>query len=425
MPKPRTLSLLTLVLLACDPEPDDAPAPEEAAGVEPPAPSPAASTTTASARAPTSGAPGEARVMPDAERAFAKAREIIAKDYVDPAIDEQALYTGAVEGMVARLGQLPNHPINELLSPRELAELLHGTGGTIVGIGVAIEQVADIVVVREVIAGGPAAKAGLQRGDRLLAIDGERVRGRPLVEIVDRIRGAAGTEVDLFVQRDTEEWHEKLVRATVAIQNVESKLLGAGRGYLRLRGFADTTPAELDAAIAALQAGGAQALVLDLRHCPGGVLEAALAITGAFLGDGEAIVTTSGRDGAGKTRTAVGDGRWRALPLVVLIGPETASGAEILADALAAHKRATLLGQPTLGKGTVESVHELGNGWALKLSTGRFVGASGEPLQGRGVRPQVPVPLAEDAKPAPLEAVSADTDAALALALTWLESRAR
>lgn len=420
MLKIRTVSLLTLTILACDPEPDEAPAAEEAV-----APVMTASAGGSAGKAVADRQAPRSEAMPDAEQAFKKARELILKSYVDPAIDEQALYTGAIEGMVARLGSLPEHPINELLSPRELAELMHGTGGTIVGIGVKIEQIADVVVVRDVIAGGPAEKAGLQRGDRLLAIDGESNKGRPLVEIVDRIRGKAGTEVDLFVQRDTEEWHEKLVRSTIAIPNVESKLLADGLGYLRLRGFAETTPAEFDAALAELQKAGAKAVVLDLRHCPGGLLETALTITGSLLADGQTIVTTSGRDEAPQTRAASGDGRWRALPLVALIGPETASGAEILADALAAHGRATLIGAPTLGKGTVESIHELGNGWALKISTGRFIGASGEPLPGRGVRPQVPVPIAKGEEPAALEAVSPESDAALALARTWLESQLR
>ncbi|MDC0675757.1 S41 family peptidase [Nannocystis radixulma] len=414
----RKFSLLTLALFACDPEPDDAPATEEAARVEAPALAAAAATT------PTKPTPPRAEAMPDAEKAFTKARRLIAEHYVDPALDEGSLYTGAVEGMLARLGQHPSgHPINELLSPRELEELIHGTGGTVVGIGVMIEQVADIVVVRGVISGSPAARSGLRRGDRILEIDGVRAQGKPLVEIVDLIRGAAGTGVDLFVQRDTEEWHEKLVRATVAIENVESKLIGDKLGYLRLRGFAETTPAEFDAAVAALQTAGAQALVLDLRWCPGGVLDAAVAVTGSLLRDGQAIVTTTGRDEPAKVAAATGDGRWHALPLVALIGPETASGAEILVDALAAHKRATLIGSPTFGKGTVESIHELDNGWAIKISSGRFVGAGGEPLPGRGVKPNVPVPVAADAQPDPLEAVPAEADAALATAMTWLEEQ--
>ncbi|PCC68981.1 carboxyl-terminal processing protease [Nannocystis exedens] len=416
----RPLSLLTLALFACDPATDDvAEAPEEAnveapALAEAPAPPPA--------EAPHKP---QTEAMPDAEQAFAKARQLIAEHYVDATIDAGALYTGAVEGMLARLGPPTPHPINELLTPRQLAELLHGTGGTIVGVGVMIEQIAGVLVIRDVVPGGPAATAGLQRGDRILEIDGAAIKGKPMVEIVDQIRGPAGTGIDLFVQRDTEEWHEKLVRQTVAIPNVESKLLGDKVGYLRLRGFAETTPAEFDAGVEALQTQGAEALVLDLRACPGGLLAAAIAVTGSLLRDGQAIVTTTMRGEPAKAAAAQGDGRWKDLPLAALIGPETASGAEILADALAAHKRATLIGAPTFGKGTVESIHELGNGWAIKLSAGRFVGAGGEPLPGRGVKPHLPVPVAAEAQPDPLEAVPSEADAALAVARTWLEDQVK
>ncbi|WAS95997.1 S41 family peptidase [Nannocystis punicea] len=417
----KTLSLLTLALFACDPATDDAAAANEEANVDVPVLAEAPTSAPAEAKTP---AKHRTEAMPDAEKAFARARQLIAEHYVDTSIEPAVLYTGAVEGMLARLGQPAAYPINELMSPRELSELLHDTGGTIVGVGVMIEQVAGILVIRDVISGGPAATAGLQRGDRILEIDGVRVKGKPMVEIVDKIRGVAGTGVDMFVQRDTEEWHEKLVRQTVAISNVESKLLGDKLGYLRLRGFAETTPAEFDAAVAALQTQGAEALVLDLRACPGGLLDAAIAVTGSLLRDGQAIVTTTGRDEPGKAAVAKGDGRWKDLPLVALIGPDTASGAEILADALATHKRATLIGAPTFGKGTIESIHELGNGWAIKLSTGRFVGAGGEPLPGRGVKPHLPVPVAADAQPDPLEAVPAEADAALAVAKTWLEDQA-
>lgn len=415
----KSISLLTLALFACDPDVDVDEAPEGASAAAPALAATAPATTT---KAP---APARTEAMPDAEKAFVKARELIAEHYVDPAIGAGELYTGAVEGMLARLGPPGGHPVNELLDPRGLAELVSGTGGTIVGIGVMIEQVAGVVVVKQVISGGPAAKAGLRGGDRILEIDGVRAQGRPLVEIVDQIRGAAGTGLDLFVQRDTEEWHEKLVRATVAIENVEAKKIGDALGYVRLRGFAETTPAEFDAAVASLQEAGAKALVLDLRACPGGVLDAAIAVTGSLLRDGQAIVTTTGRDEPPKVATARGDGRWHALPLVALIGPGTASGAEILADALTAHERATLIGQSTFGKGTVESIHELGNGWAIKLSSGRFVGAGGEPLPGRGVTPDVPVPVAADAQPDPLEAVPGEDDAALAIARTWLKDQVR
>ena len=416
MHRPLILALLTT--LACDPDAAD----ERDVIDDPAAPH------RSGAAAPV-GRPdrpghdlGDPPGMPDAQRAFDRALELIGEHYVDPQVDRDVLYTGALEGALARLIQLDGHPVNELLSPRALTELLHGTAGTIVGVGIVIEHVADVVVVRDVIADGPAARGGLQRGDRILGIDGERLTGRKLVEIVDKIRGPAGTDVALFVQRDVEEWQLKLTRATVAIDNVESRLLDDGVGYVRLRGFAETTAAELAAAIAALQAAGMRALIVDLRDCPGGLLDSAVTVAGRFLARGQAIATVVGREGAEARHVAEADGPWRELPLVALIGPATASGAEIVADALATHGRGTLIGETTLGKGTVENIHELGNGWALKLSTGRFLGASGQALQGKGVRPHLPATAGDEKTRADqaIDAVVDGQDAALSVARSWL-----
>ncbi|MCA9661887.1 MAG: PDZ domain-containing protein [Myxococcales bacterium] len=367
--------------------------------------------------------------MPGAEKAFFQALDIIGERYVDP-VDREALFTGALEGVMGRLIQIDGHPINVLLSPEELDELLSGTKGTIVGVGVMIEFVADVLVVRDVIPGGAAAAAGLQRGDRILGIDGDRVAGMDLHEVVGRIRGPAGSEVVLFVQRDTEEWDQKLTRDVVTIRNVEAKMLDPekGLGYLRLRGFAETTADELDAALEELAGAGMKRLVIDVRHCPGGLLDAAVTITSRFLRDGDAVVAIADRHKGDKELRAEGDGRWRELPMAVLVGPKTASSAEILADALATHAGATLIGAPSMGKGSVESIHELDNGWALKLSSGRFVGASGELRLGHGVRPHLPVSLGEDhghSKPAALDDVGAGDDVALELARSWLSGERR
>jgi carboxyl-terminal processing protease len=414
----RPLLLTLLTILACDPDvTDERDLADDLAGAPESTPIRAAAPAKPDPRAAHGFADPPA--MPDAQQAFDRALALITKHYVDPKIDRDTLYTGALEGMLARLYQVEGHPVNELLSPRALAELMHGTEGTLVGVGIVIEHVADVVVVRDVIPDGPAATGGLQRGDRILGIDGERLHGRTMVEIVDKIRGPAGSEVELFVQRDVEEWQLKLTRATIAIQNVESRLLDDGVGYLRLRGFAATTPAELDAAIAALQAGGMRSLIVDLRDCPGGLLDSAITVTGRFLARGQAIVTVVDRERGEKRHVAETDGPWRELPLVALIGPATASSAEILADALATHQRGTLIGEVTLGKGTVEGIHELGNGWALKLSTGRFLGASGQALQGRGVRPHLPARIGDE-PPRPIDAIADDGDAALTVARSWL-----
>lgn len=415
MTMPRTLLLTLAATLACDHEPDEpvaqivSAAPLELAAA--PANAPKSHHPKLAAREPS-------QVMPGGRQAFDRAIELIAARYVDRDLDLDALYTGALEGALARLYQVEGHPVNVLMGPQELSELMNGTKGSIVGIGVEISHLADVVVVNHALADGPAAKAGLGPGDRILGIDGVSVKGLALADVVGKIRGEAGTTVDLFIQRDTDEWHEKLVRATIPIPNVESRMLGAGLAYLRLRGFAETTPAELDAALNALKKDSMRALILDLRQCPGGLVDAAIASTGRFLGKGQAITTIEDREDGRRTFEAQEDGAWRDLPIAALIGPDTASGAEILAEALSFHGRATLIGEPTLGKGSVEGIHELGNGWSIKLSSGRFLDAAGESMQGRGVRPHLPIPVDRD------DGADRD-DPALAVAKTWLQEHVK
>lgn len=359
----------------------------------------------------------DVETMPNARAVFAETIKMIEDKYVDSAVDLDAIYTGATIGALARLYQVGDHPVNTLMSPRELDELTTGTVGAIVGIGVEITNTTGVVTIVHAIPGGPAEKAGLKPGDRILGIGEERLQGLSLAAVVDKIRGAAGTEVDLFVQRDTEEWHQALTRASVALQNVVTRTLDGDIGHLELRGFAENTPAELDAAIADLQAKGMRSLILDLRDCPGGVFDAAITVTGRFLGKGQTIAGIRERTGETRQFTTEVDGPHvdKKLQLAVLVGPHTASGAEILADALQTHQRAIVIGQPTLGKDSVEHVHKLSNGWGLKLSSARLLAANGQPRAGKGVQPTLPVPAAET--------TDDDADAALSVARAWLRER--
>ena len=219
---------------------------------------------------------GDARVMPGAKEAFEQVRTLVQSKYVEGPLPEDVLWSGATEGMLARLVQLPEHPVNALLDPRELAELEAGTKGSIVGVGVAIEMVADVVVIREVIPGSPAAKAELQGGDRILGVDGTRLRGMSLMQVVDRIRGDAGSEVSLFVQRDTEEWNEALERGAVKFETVKAELLEGGVGLLKITSFAKQTAEEARAHLETMSEQGMTSLVLDFRNCPGGLLDTAI-----------------------------------------------------------------------------------------------------------------------------------------------------
>lgn len=364
-----------------------------------------------------------APVMPGAKAAFMQLTELLDKEYVDGPLSEDELWTGAMEGVLHRLVQLEGHPINELLPPQKLEELLIGTKGKLVGVGIMIERVAEVVVVRDVIADSPAQKAGLQPGDRILGIDGERIGALDLPAIVDRIRGEDGTTVDLFVQRDTEEWTETITRGQVQVASVQAIMLDDSLGYLQIGSFGANTAAEVDARLAELQQAGMKALVLDLRGCPGGLLDASLLVAERFLPPGSDVLVVEGRDGTQETHTTKEEHPWQALPLTVLIGKHTASGAEILADALHHHGRATLVGERTMGKHTVEAIHELGEGWAVKVSIRRFRSASGEARQGVGVAPQIRIPQTEGAHGVPIAEVPSRDDPALDAARELLEAQ--
>jgi carboxyl-terminal processing protease len=382
---------------------------------------PDAAPTAAPSRSPSPSRVAPATVMPDSERAFAQVVELISSDYMAADIDREALYTGAIEGMLARLYQAKDTPVNTLLSPRELRQIQSSNTGSIGGVGIAMEPEGGVFVIRRILDNTPAQRSRLQPGDRILGVGAERVRDRPLDEVVDLIRGEPGTLVELFVQRDTEEWYERIERATVTLRNVEGRTVAPGIGLVRLLSFVETTPADLDRELDALAGDGQKALILDLRYCPGGLLDVGEAVVERFLERGQRVVTRVDRDGRRHVRTAAADGRWRRWPLAVLIGPRTASSAELFAEALAVHRGAVTIGQATLGKKSAETIHALDNGWALKLSDSRLIGARGDDAPG-GLEPMLPVPLRDDDNPPPLD-TPLSQDTALRVATEWLKSR--
>ncbi len=331
-------------------------------------------------------------VMPEAKATFEQVLALIEEQYIEGPLGDDAIWSGATEGVLSRLVQLEGHPVNTLLSPEELGELEAGTKGSIVGVGVAIEKVADVVVVRDVIPGSPAAGANLKAGDRILGVDGERLRGMELVDIVHRIRGEAGSKIELFVQRDTEEWTETVERGTVEFASVEGQLLDGGVGLLKVRSFSAKTSEEARAHLEALSDGGMTSLVLDLRECPGGLLETAVETAGLLVPEGKPIVVIEHREKEDDVRVSNTQTPWQGLPTVTLVGRHTASGAEILAEALTANDRTVVLGEETIGKGTVESIHELQNGWALKLSVSRFHAPDSDRAVGEGIEPDIVIP---------------------------------
>ncbi|HWB75897.1 MAG TPA: S41 family peptidase, partial [Nannocystaceae bacterium] len=252
---------------------------------------------------------------------------------------------------------------------------------------------------------------------RVPAADGERVAAIDLPTVVGKIRGAKGTKVDLFVQRDTEEWTVPVVRDDIEVPSVEARMLD-GVGYVRIGAMAKGTPEHLDAALAGLDR--PRALVIDLRGCPGGWFDAANEALERFVPAGAELVRVRDREGKEEPIVARKAGAWAGTPMVVIIGEHTASGGEIIASALREHGNATLVGAPTIGKTTIEAIHKLSNGWALKLSEKRFVLADGS----KGVvRPDVPITAPEQARTPTMDAIDPSADPQLATALQLLRGR--
>ncbi len=314
----------------------------------------------------------------------------IENSYVDP-VDEDRLIDGAIRGMVGTLD-----PHSSYLNAEEYALLESDTTGQFGGVGVEIDARGDYLTVIAPIEGSPAARAGVRAGDEILSIDGRDARGLDVDEAVRRMRGAPGTHVRVVIQRRgvTEPIRLDLAREVVHVSSVEAHPLEDGIGYINLKSFQERSSDEMDQAMDRLTraAGGRlRGLVLDLRNDPGGLLDESVLIADEFLTDG-VIVSTRGRDGGAQDEArAHAAGTRPNFPIVVLVNEYTASAAEILAGALQDHHRALLVGTRTFGKGSVQTVIDLPDGGALKLTIARYFTPSGRSIQAQGIAPDVQV----------------------------------
>ncbi len=343
----------------------------------------------------------------------------IRADYVDDK-DDHELMASAVRGMVSDLD-----PHSEFMDVDEFEDLRIATEGNYSGIGIEVTLDSGAVIVISPIDGSPAARAGIHPGDRILAIDGHAIASEVLADSVELIRGAPGTVVHLSIGRRPAPvpLEFAIERAVVSVHSVRHAMLEPGYGYLRISQFSDTTGPDTGRALRALQAqagGRLRGLVLDLRNNPGGVLDAAVEVSDAFLDHG-LIVSAEGRSAESRFRMEAGTGDLtRGAPIAVLVNEGSASAAEIVAGALHDNGRAALLGHKTFGKGSVQTVLPLAHGQALKLTTSRYFTPSGVSIQGRGIQPDVELPAVEVAAGDATGVPGRDADVLAAIA--WLKS---
>lgn len=334
-------------------------------------------------------------------RLLAEVIERVKRDYVDR-VDDHDLIAAAIRGMIADLD-----PHSAFLAPAEFQDIRISTSGRYSGIGIDVGVQDGQVVVVAPIDGSPALRAGIRAGDIILSVDGLPVDATDLEETIGRMRGPEGTPVALVIRRDGlgDPLVIELDRGQIEVQSVRAELLEAGDGYVRISHFTDATAQDLRSALVDLerQAGRPLAgLVLDLRNNPGGVLDSAIAVADAFLDRG-LIVSAEGRmpDARFRVNATPGD-VLHGAPLAVLVNKGSASASEIVAGALKDHRRATIIGTPTFGKGSVQTIIPLSEGHAIKLTTSRYYTPSGMSIHARGVAPDVVVERGPDGEDAQL-----------------------
>jgi carboxyl-terminal processing protease len=338
---------------------------------------------------------------------FSYVMEKVRKDYVDgQKLKYQDLVYAALKGMISTLD-----PHSEFMEPEKYKELQNDTQGAFGGLGIVIAMKDNYITVIAPMEDSPGFRAGILSGDRIVKIDGKSTEKLSLPDAVKYLRGEPGTDVQITVFRPSSNTMKdyKLTRAVINIdmvKDINGKKefpLGDNKiGYVRLVQFGEKTSADLEAALKKLNKQGMQALILDLRWNPGGLLEQAVDVCEKFLPRGELVVTTEGRNPSqNSTRRAMGRGdELHNMPMVVLVNLGSASASEIVAGCLQDLKRAIVLGEKTFGKGSVQSIIPLAplpDGVpALRLTTAKYYTPSHKVIHEEGITPDILVPMSEE-----------------------------
>lgn len=339
-------------------------------------------------------------------RAFTDVFGKIKSDYVEP-VSDKALIDSAINGMLSGLD-----PHSAYLDADAFKDLQVGTRGEFGGLGIEVTMEDGFVKVVSPIEDTPAYRAGLKTGDLIIKLGDTPVKGMSLTEAVKRMRGKPDTRITLTILRkgEAKPLVVTLTRAVIQIKSIKYQLLEPGYGYVRITQFQEHTGRDLARAIETLykkNKGALKGLVLDLRNDPGGLLNAAVGVSTAFLKPDALVVYTDGRAPDSKMRFIANKEDYlrgaesdylahlppqvKTVPMIVLVNGGTASASEIVSGALQDHKRAVIMGTRTFGKGSVQTILPLGNGTAIKLTTARYYTPSGRSIQAKGITPDITV----------------------------------
>ncbi|TAK05987.1 S41 family peptidase [bacterium] len=319
--------------------------------------------------------------------AFTNILAIVKKNYVDE-VNTKELITGAINGMLNSMD-----PHSAYLTPDLYKELQMDTQGRFGGLGIEITIRDGVLTVVSPIEDTPAFKAGIKAGDQILKIEDEFTKDMSIMQAVKKMRGPKGTKINLSIKREggTDLLNFTIVRDTVRVQSVRSRVLEEGYGYIRLAQFQERTDRDLQKALEKLSSekGGIKGLVLDLRNNPGGLLTQAVRVADLFLDSGMIVYTEGRLESQRQKYFARKEGSWTEFPMVVLVNGGSASASEIVAGALQDHKRAVILGTKTFGKGSVQTILPLDDNSALRLTTARYYTPKGRSIQAMGIVPDI------------------------------------
>ena len=326
---------------------------------------------------------------------FSEVLETIKKEYVDE-VDQAEVMDSAINGVLQSLD-----PYSAYMSPRSFKGMQTDTKGEFGGLGIEIGMESGVVKVIAPIDDTPASNAGIKSGDYIVKINDEQVQGKSLTEAVELMRGPVGSEINLTIRRRNVKkvLNFKIKRAIIEVKSVVARIIGERKkiGYLRLKSFNQNSNEQLSKYINGFEKNNKlNGYILDLRNNPGGLLTQAISITDFFLDKGE-IVSTKGRRISETRRffSKKGDGI-SGKPLIIIINNGSASASEIVSGALKDHKRAIILGEPTYGKGSVQSIIPLKNGGGIRLTISKYYLPSGKSISEVGVLPDIFVEEAGD-----------------------------
>jgi carboxyl-terminal processing protease len=332
--------------------------------------------------------------------------------------DGDALIRGAIDGMLEEL----DDPYARYFPAGDFDEFSASLDGTFSGVGLLLEDTPEGPVIVSVFEGTPAARAGIEEGERIVSVNGENVRDEPLENIASKVKGEAGTRVRLGLDGGGDGAREvEVTRAEFEVPVLTTEMLDGDIGYIDLRQFVEGAGTQVREATTSLVDERASGIVLDLRNNPGGLLNEAINVASVFIEDGE-IVSVESRGGSTETFDAVDDA-FETIPLVVLVDDHSASASEIVAGAMQDAQRAPIVGEPTFGKGTVQTIAQLPDGSGVKFTTARYYTPSGDSIEGVGVAPDVEVEAGDDDGSDAAAGVELEDDPQVQAAIEELEAQ--